>query len=846
MSLLTPRRLSADVTALLLAALGTLAGLGMTAAPAAAVARPAGRSHGPVLTAIRAAHHRGYDQVTFQFSGPLPAHRRARYVSRLPARPSGAPVSVAGRARLLLSFTWAGRRERHIGVAARPASRAYALPGVLQVVAAGDHRSSVEFALGLARREPFRMIVRRHAGQIAVDVATPFHTTVVRDYFANTRGVFGAAATKPVGRPVIRPASASRALERLFAGPTQAELARGLRLVTSGATGFSHVTVRDLVARVYLNGHCAAHGATTTIATQIDPTLRQFPWVRWVKIYDPAGSTGQPSGDSDSIPSCLRPSTVSAWTAQLKGPVLIALVLLAALGILVGLVLTALSMLAGLGRRPHPISPSAYRAEQVKAHPVGTGQFEPDVAWPFYPLRQVRADLAQVEAERRARYRRLWHWPCKRAVWILLAPVSIAAIICLLVTGLTTLVLAATFALVAWACAAIATMAFAGAVILLRAVESGWHRLMRADASCPQCYHVTPWPAYRCPGCSRLHRDVRPGRLGLLARRCECGTLLPTMVLRAAWRLEAVCQRCSEPLRAGSAAIRDVRIPIFGDTSAGKTRFLYAALDSLVGSTALAGVPFGFPDEHSESQARIALDLIRSGRDTVKTSLQIPTALTCRLGKGAGRTLLHLFDGAGEQYRSPELHDSLGYLDHGHGLVYVLDPFSIGSVRDRVAGQVASVISLAAAATGDPETAYGEVVTRLRDSGIAARDQRLAVVVSKADLLAAGGLELPVDSAAIAAWLKEMRLHNLVLSAEREFGEARFFAVASLAAGVSGRAHDAGAPVLWLLASRGVRLPVPEPPAPGRAASSRSGPATDHEPDDQPGDQPSETVKAQP
>lgn len=835
MSLLTPCRLLAGVIALLLAALGTLAGLGLPAASAsAAAARPAGHSPGPVLTAIRVAHHRGYDQVVFQFSGPLPARRRARYVSRLPAGSSGAPVSVNGRARLLVSFTRAGRRGRHIGVAVGPASRAYALPGVFQVAAVGDHRGTIEFALGLARREPFRIIARPHAGQIAVDVATPYRTTVVRDYFANTRSVFGTAAIKPADRPVIRPASASRALERLFAGPTQGELASGLRLVTSGATGFSHVTVRDLVARVYLNGHCAAHGAATTVATEIDPTLRQFPWVRWVKIYDPAGSTAQPSGDTDSIPSCLRPSAVSQWTAQFKGPVLITLGLLAALGILVGLVLTGLSMLAGLGRHQRPVSPSAYRAERIKAHPVRTGQFEPDVAWPFYPLRQVRADLAQIEAERRVRYRRLWHWPFKPVVWILLAPVSIAAIICLLLAGLTTLVLGAVFALVAWACAAVATVGFAGAVIALRGVERGWHRLMRTEASCPRCYHVTPWPAYRCPGCSRLHRDVRPGRLGLLARRCECGTLLPTMVLRAAWRLEAVCQRCSEPLRAGSAAIRDVRVPIFGDTSAGKTRFLYAALDSLVGITARAGVPFGFPDEDSESQAKIALDLIRSGQDTVKTSLTLPTALTCRLGKGSGRSLLHLFDGAGEQYRSPELHDSLGYLDHGHGLVYVLDPFSIGSVRDRVAGQDASVISLAAAATGDPETAYGEVVSRLRDSGVAARDQRLAVVVSKADLLATGGLELPADSAAIAAWLREMRVHNLVLSAEREFAEVRFFAVASLVAGFGGHAHDAGAPLLWLLASRGVRLPIPEPPAAAGAPSSH------------PGAQPSETVKAQP
>ena len=836
MNFAAPGRLQAGVTALLMAMLSALAGLGALAAPAAAAA--AAHSPGPVLTAIRATHHRGYDQVVFQFSGPLPARRQARYVSRLPARPSGAPASVAGRAGLLVSFARAGGRRHQIGFAADPADRAYALPGVLQVVRLGDHRGAIQLALGLARREPFRMIARRRADEVAVDVATPYRTSVVRVYFASTRSVFGTAATRPASRPVIRPASASRALERLFAGPTQAEQGRGLRLVTSGATGFSHVTVRDYVARVFLTGHCAAGGAATTIATEIDPTLRQFPWVHWVKIYDAAGSTAQPSGDVDSIPSCLSPSAVSEWSAQFKGPVLITLVLLAALGILVGLVLTALSLLAGLGWDARRVAPSAYQAARVKAHPVRTGEFEPDLAWPFYPLRQLRADLAQVEAERRARYRRLWHWPLRRAWRIVLFPVSIAAIICLLVAGLTTLIVEALFVLAAWACAGIAAVLFAGTVVVLRAVDGGWHRLMRTEASCPHCYHVTARPAYRCPRCSRLHRDVRSGRLGMLARRCACGTLLPAMVLRTAWRLEAVCQKCGEPLRVGSAAIRDVRIPIFGDTSAGKTRFLYAALDSLVAATAQADVPLGFPDEESESQAKLALDVIQSGRDTVKTSLTLPTALTCRLGKGTGRTLLHLFDAAGEQYRSAELHDSLGYLDRAHGLVYVLDPFSIGSVRDRVAGQDASVLSLARAATSDPETAYGEVVTRLRDSGIAARDQRLAVVLSKADLLDTGGLMLPDDSAAIADWLKEMGMHNLVLSAEREFAEARFFAVASLADS-PGRAHGAGAPLFWLLTSQGVRL------APGQAPPGAT-PPPPRRPVELSGAEPSQTVKAQP
>ena len=792
-----------------------LAGLAAVAAPAAGTLASA---PAPLLTAISATHYRNYDQLVFQFAGTLPAHHSARYVSHLPSGSPGSPVSVVGSALLLVSFSGAAGQGSVGSVASGPIQRSYALPEVIQVVTVADHQNVINFAVRLARREPVRMLVLAHSHQVVINVPTPFMTVTIRDFFVDSRIVFGTAVTRPVDRPVIRPATPSAALQRLFAGPTQAELASGLRFVTSGATGITQLNIHAGVARVHLAGACSSGGSTRTVATEIVSTLRQFPSVRWVKIYDPAGRTEQPAGDTDSIPACLKPSAAKVLTARYGGAVLIALLILAALGILLGIVLSVLSLAAGLALRPHLITPSDYRAERIEAHPVGTGQFEPDSAWPFYPVRQVREDLARIEADRRKRYRRFWNWPFNPAIWILFFPVSAAALICLLLAGLTTFVLTGLFALVMWTCAAVTAAAFGATAMLLRGVEGAWHKVMRTEASCPRCYHVTPRAAYRCPGCSRLHRDVRPGPLGLFTRRCQCGALLPTMVLRAAWRLEAVCQKCNKPLPVGSGALRDVRIPIFGDTSAGKTRFLYAGLLSLIDTSRRTHIPLGFPDKESEDQAAVGLDLIRSGRDTVKTSLTLPTALTCRVGSGVRSTLVHLFDAAGEHYRGGQLHDSLGFLDHGHGLVYVLDPFSVGSVCDHMAGLNAMAIRLAHAAAGDPETAYGEVVSRLRDSGVEAGGQRLAIVISKADLLSAGGMEIPEDSGAIADWLMEAGIHNLVLSARREFAEVRYFAVASLTGAGAVRSLDPGAPLRWLLASRGVRLPAD----PDAASSSRA------------------------
>jgi len=113
----------------------------------------------------------------------------------------------------------------------------------------------------------------------------------------------------------------------------------------------------------------------------------------------------------------------------------------------------------------------------------------------------------------------------------------------------------------------------------------------------------------------------------------------------------------------------------------------------------------------------------------------------------------------------------------------------------------------AQAAVNDPDLAYGEVISRLRDGGVPFSAQRLAVVLSKADLLRRAGLDLPSDSTAIEDWLVKAGLQNLVLAMSREFAEVRYFAVASLDVSAS-LPDEPGVPLRWLLAAHGVRLPA--------------------------------------
>jgi hypothetical protein len=96
-------------------------------------------------------------------------------------------------------------------------------------------------------------------------------------------------------------------LVEFFAGPSEEEKALGLEVVNSGFSGFRRVAVENGTAHVYLEGSCASSGATYTIAQPLMANLLQFKEIRYVKIYDSNGETGQPGGAANSIPLCLEP-----------------------------------------------------------------------------------------------------------------------------------------------------------------------------------------------------------------------------------------------------------------------------------------------------------------------------------------------------------------------------------------------------------------------------------------------------------------------------------------------------------------------------------------------------------
>ncbi|MGP3915952.1 AMIN-like domain-containing (lipo)protein [Nonomuraea sp. 10N515B] len=156
--------------------------MGLLAVPAQATQQAAI----PTLVGIRAAHHYGLDRLVFEFRGRAPAQRDVRYVTKLIADGSGHTVNAVGSALLQVRFGQADGHDDNGKVTYGPARRTYALPGVIQVVTTGDFEATLTFGVGLAKRVPFRVYTLTQPSRVVVDIATPYRTVLVRDYFLNT------------------------------------------------------------------------------------------------------------------------------------------------------------------------------------------------------------------------------------------------------------------------------------------------------------------------------------------------------------------------------------------------------------------------------------------------------------------------------------------------------------------------------------------------------------------------------------------------------------------------------------------------------------------------------------
>lgn len=347
-------------------------------------------------------------------------------------------------------------------------------------------------------------------------------------------------------------------------------------------------------------------------------------------------------------------------------------------------------------------------------------------------------------------------------------------------------------------------------------------------AVCPHtgCHARVPLPLFSCPSCGRLHRDLIPGRQGVLTRTCACGRRLPTLYALGKGRLKARCSQCARPMP--EALFGGVsRVVLVGGPSSGKTMALTGAVWQLV-EQAPPGLRARLLSDENRRQwvARWEPDFT-AGRRRDKTQAEDPTAFLLSLRRGVGLpTSLYLYDPAGEATLTGEGLERMRFLDDTDGIALVVDPLTLPGVR-----RGTDPTQLSSASSEETGEALDRLVNHLETSGRlpARREGRIpvAVLLTKADHPAVRGL-LPAgptsdeahgdwlsagqaSSEALRSWLSE-QAWPLVATLDDRFARVRYFAVSAQGHPDEGRAFQPRgllAPVQWLLGrSPWLRWPV--------------------------------------
>jgi hypothetical protein len=122
------------------------------------------------LSAVRVAHHAGYDRIVFQFTGTLPAYmltpqNNARFVRDA----SGQPVTLLGSAGLKLVLQNASSYPSYAG----SGDLTPTLPLVQEVARTGDFERVLSWGIGLNRSACTRVLELSSPARLVIDVQTP-------------------------------------------------------------------------------------------------------------------------------------------------------------------------------------------------------------------------------------------------------------------------------------------------------------------------------------------------------------------------------------------------------------------------------------------------------------------------------------------------------------------------------------------------------------------------------------------------------------------------------------------------------------------------------------------------
>jgi Double-GTPase 2 len=385
------------------------------------------------------------------------------------------------------------------------------------------------------------------------------------------------------------------------------------------------------------------------------------------------------------------------------------------------------------------------------------------------------------------------------------APLGIGGFIGGLAGTVVGAVITAAFALVHLLVVAISAVLVRALGVVLRAADTTMLWVKNVRMVCPYCYERVPYPAYDCPRqtCTRRHRDVRPGKYGIIRRRCQCGTRMNTLLLLGSSRMAAFCPHpgCARSLEHRPGEAPEIVLPFFGATGAGKTRLLFSMVTQLQEWTERGQLKAEFGDSSTARELDIASTLVRSGGSTIGTSVELPRAHIIRLTVKKGTRILQLFDAAGERFYNTDRTQELRYLNKAQTFILVIDPLSVEAFWQQLPASTQAELSSLRSAAPSPDLAYQQTHQQIEAMGVHLKKVRLAVVFSRADLIG-------MPDGDVTEWARdELGLGNLIRSTSQNFKETGYFRTAAITDS-GGRTHKSIAELMdWVMAREGVELP---------------------------------------
>jgi hypothetical protein len=461
----------------------------------------------------------------------------------------------------------------------------------------------------------------------------------------------------------------------------------------------------------------------------------------------------------------------------------------------------------------------------------------PEPAFRQYFFRKAYRDYGVVVRDSFGKNVAVATWILGKVRWLFqhqMKPVTWpAAVMGLLIAGVGALAAVTTYAVLGAAHLAL-VLALAALVLVMallsRAVESLSMMWRRIFLVCPHagCYRRIGLPVYTCPGCGAEHRRLLPGSYGMFRRRCRCGQELATLFLLGRSKLPARCPHpgCQGPLNAAVGTARNLHVPVVGGPAAGKTSFLMANLVELHARAAGGELALDLPEKKDRLLFEACQRAFAAGEVVRKTAEYSPDAFLAKLTDTKGnRALLYIYDAAGELYQGADTLRSQVYYGYTHGLLVMLDGFSLPQVQRELGRELATAAAALKPSVERPQDIYDRMISKLREdprNAKRARQLPVAVVITKTDALglaerirASGpGAEpdpISARSAAVREWLLQNGEGNFVRGVEHDFDQVRYFHCSALGrmpdgAGAPFRPSGALAPIVWLLGTYGVAL----------------------------------------